>query len=612
MSNRIDFIQSSKKPSAIPAATVTIMLDGELCPKLELKEIVREGWPKFSRARLAVNRAAYPDGDAAAAENIEAEFAMGQSVSIRQCFNGVPPGAAAFSYPVFDGRIEAIETKLESKGETVEITARDFSANIERITVYGRRIAKADGSSILLAGMDTAFNPDGKANADAEPIEANGRRYTVFCEEPSQGRAWSYAEVIDYLLSEYLPNGRLQRPGIEQLKAVTENQIVRDLDVTGLSLIEALHRCCERIGLRFKFVPRPVESGPVQAIVFYKSGAGREVELNLQQAAQQLDIAKTNIARMQSSRNLWPVTNKYLGQGDFKVYEATFELVKGWDGNEEQTDYDIFSPSSNTDFYQVKDVFRKWALNEAGDYTDEPYNRGQAYDFAKIFGSENYAHRRRRFYPSLTRDNQGKSLGYFLEVSYDSGANWRQYLSAFNNLLDECGLWLSSDRLDVETWVAALKGSLRFRITASVISDERLSCELSDGPVNSTAAVVEHLITLPRMFKYRKVSNKSIFAGSSDTSLGIADEVDDSTALYEYIRHMALDSARTIETFEIQTPSIELDYRIGDRIAANPEGRDLLSCRSDNRSISWIERVRMDFEKQCTNLKVVRKRRVEL
>ena len=133
----------------------------------------------------------------------------------------------------------AIETKLESKGETVEITARDFSANLERITVYGRRLAKADGSSILLSGMDTAFNPDGKANANSEPIEANGRSYTAFCEEPSQGKAWSYAEVIDYLLSEYLPGGRLQRPGIEQLKAMTENQVVRDLDATGLSLIEA-------------------------------------------------------------------------------------------------------------------------------------------------------------------------------------------------------------------------------------------------------------------------------------------------------------------------------------------------------------------------------------
>jgi len=608
MSNRIDFIQSAKRRTAIPAATVSILLDGTLCPSLEIKEIVRSGRREFSWARLAVNRAAYTGSDVTAAENIEAEFAMGQSVCIRRLFNGVPPGAAAFSYPIFRGQIEGIETKLTPDGEMVEIVARDFSANLKRLTVYGQRLARADGTSIFLAGLDTAFNPDGKANANPEPIEIKGSSFTAFCAEPSQGKAWSYAEVIDYLLCEYLPSGQLQTPGIGQLRATTENQTVRDLDVTGLDLIEALGRCCERIGLRFKFVPRPVESGPGQAIVFYKSGTGRVVELNCQQAKEQLDITQTNIARLHSRRDFFPVTNKYIGQGDFKVYEATFELIRAWDSSLEDTDYDILSPSSNPDFYQVKDVYRKWTLNEAGDYSGEPYNRGEAFDFSRIFESGNFARRRRRFRPSLTADKQGKSLGYFLEVSYDSGSNWRQYLSAFNNLLDECGVWLSSDRLNVDTWVAALKGSLRFRITAAVISDERLSCEVSDGPVNSTAAVVEHLITLPRRFKYRKVSSRSIFANSSDAALGAADEVDDSAALYEFIRHMALGSAETIETFEIQTPNLAFDYEVGDRVSTNPESRDLLACRSDNRSRSFIERVQMDFEKQCTNLKIVRKR----
>ena len=118
---------------------------------------------------------------------------------------------------------------------------------------------------------------------------------------------------------------------------------------------------------------------------------------------------------------------------------------------------------------------------------------------------------------------QGKSLGYFLQVSFDNGLHWWQYLYAFNNLLNECGVWLSSDQLDIDTWVAALKGVLKFRITASVISDERLTCVVADGPVNSTAPVVEHIITLPRQFKYRKVSSRSIFAKTDDDTLGIPD-----------------------------------------------------------------------------------------
>ena len=59
MSNRIDFFQSEQTQLAVPAATASILLEGQLCPYLELIEIVRGGWPEFGRARLAYNPAAY-------------------------------------------------------------------------------------------------------------------------------------------------------------------------------------------------------------------------------------------------------------------------------------------------------------------------------------------------------------------------------------------------------------------------------------------------------------------------------------------------------------------------------------------------------------------------
>jgi hypothetical protein len=230
------------------------------------------------------------------------------------------------------------------------------------------------------------------------------------------------------------------------------------------------------------------------------------------------------------------------------------------------------------------------------------------FDFSQIFQSSNYVRRRRRFRPCLTTDVQGHSFGYFLQVSYNNGQNWWQYLHAFNILLDECGVWLSGDQLDMDTWVAALQGSLRFRITASVISDERLTAALANGPVNSTAPVVEHIITLPRQFKYSKVSDQSIFTEASSQAFGTPDEVDDSTALYEFVRRTAATSPEIIETFDIKTPSLMFDYQLGDIVSTSPDSRDLLACRSNNRSISRIVRVQMDFEKQCTNLKIVRQR----
>ena len=608
MSNTIDFFQSEQKQLSLPAAYVSILVDGMLCPDLEVIEIIHSGRPEFGWAKLAYNPAAQTDANVKTAEDVVHEFAAGKTVCIRQYYNVNLCGSAIFGLPIFSGQIESNETQLKAGGEKLEIIARDFSVNLKRLSVYGQRVAKKDGSSIFLAGLDTIFNPDGKGNANQRAIDLDGNSYTVFCGESTQGKLWTYAEVIDYLLCEYVPAGQLKTPSPSRLQALTENQIVRDLDVTGLNLIEALHSCCKRIGLNFKFAPRLSDNGPDQAIVLYKAGTGRVVELNCQHSGEQLSISKTNISQMQSWKKFWPVTHKYIGQGDFKIYEATFELIKAWDAGLEQNNYDSFSPSTNPNFCQVKDIYRKWCLNEAGQYSGYPYNQSEAFDFSQIFQSSNFVHRHRRFWPCLTTDVQGHSLGYFLQVSYDNGQSWWQYLHAFNLLLDECGLWLSSDQLDMDTWAAALHDSLRFRITASVVSDERLTAEAVNGPVNSTAPVVEHIITLPRQFKYRKVSGQSIFTEPSSQAFGTPDEVDDSAALHEFVRQTAATSSEVIETFDIQTPSLMFDYRLGDIVSTSPESRDVLACRSDNRSTSRIVRVQMDFKKQCTNLKIVRQR----
>ena len=611
MSNRVDFFQSAQTCLSLPIAGVSILVDGSYCPYLEPIEIVQASWPEFSWVRLAYNPAAYSGSGVIAVEQIEHELATGRAISIRQIYNGGVPGVGIFGFPIFDGQIEGIEKRLGPGGERVEIIAKDFSANLRRIIVYGQRVCNPDGTTLLLSAAATIFNAESKGNAETAPTDNKGRSYTLFCAEPSRAKLWSCAEAIYYLLCEHIPVGQLGIPTVEQLKVLTDNQALRDLDVMGMNLIDALQQCCEQVGLEFRFVSRPVPVGPSQAIVFFKSGRGRAVELSCQRSGEQFSISKTNVIRLHSNKSFWPVTHRYIGQGDFTVHEATFELVKAWDSADEGTDYDKFSSLTNADFYKVKDVFRKWCLNEAGDYSEQPYNRGESFDFSKIFGSANFARRRRRFWPALTRDKQGRSLGYFLQVSFDDGLHWWQYLYAFNNLLDECGVWLSSDRLDVNTWVAALKGVLKFRVTASVVSDERLSCQVADGPVGSVAPVVEHIIS-KRQFKYRKVSSWSIFANVNGDSLGEPDEIDDSASLYEFVRKKAQAASEPIETIDVQTPYLASHYQVGDRVNTSAESRDLLCCRSDNRSITWIRRVQMDFGKQCTNLKIVRQRRSEL
>jgi len=602
MTHTAQLYQPECRRLALPAGTMLASLDGVLCEDLEPIEIVRSGWPEFGWAKLAWK----PSGRDAAAlqvEDIEDRFAFGRTIRLYQLYNARPPETKTTTLTLFVGQIEGLSTTIRADRQTVEILARDFGESLRRVTVYGRRVLRRDGSTILLPGLETVFNPLGQGNA----AQVEGVAHTLFSSGGLCDRSWTCADAILYLLKEHAPAGALAWPSLAQLLALTDGQPLRDLDVTGLTLLDALHACCESAGLEFHFEPRRVETGPAQAIVFCRRDRGRTVELNCQRPGELLSVSRTSVAAFHSERAFYPVTHRTLGLGDFKVYEATFELVKAWDPALEGTSLHRFSISGNPQFHQVKDVYRKWCLNEAGDYSGPPFDRGEPYDFSRLFEGADWVVRRRRFWPALSTDAQGRSLGYFLQVSYD-GLHWWNYRHAFTNLLDECGVWLASDELDLDTWVAALKGLLRMRITASVVSDERLACVVADGPVGSTAPVVDHVLTLPRRFAYRKVSSQSVFANPSQPGRGAPDEVDDSAALRQFVRRAARSSPALIETIDVQTPTLRLHLQPGDRVTSSPDSRDLFACRRDPRSVVRIERVRIDFRNQCTDLRLVRRR----
>ena len=612
MLNRVDYFEKTFSKLSVPAGKVSILVDGVLCSDLAVLQIVRASWPEFGWARLAYNPLSAIDQEVLSIEKMKSTFCTGSEIVIQQIYNGSAASISLSPLVIFCGHIEKVETSFGSSGSRVEFVARDFSAQMKRTRIYGCRVGISETDSFFLESADTVFNDDGEPNRSVEAVNRNQNSYYAFSENRQSAKLWDYAEVIKYLLAEYVVAGQLLMPEIDYLRSLTDGFIVDELDLTGLSLLEALKRCCENTGIKFRFEPAGQSPGLKQAIIFYKDGLWPSVELNCQDTGERLSVSETDIFTMNSSKELWPVTNNYLVQGDYKIYEATFELVQAWDPDDASGNYEDFSASTNPEFYKVKDVYRKWCLNEAGDYSAAPYNQGGAFDLSKIFEGGEFAHKRRKFFPALTTDRQNKSLGYFLEVSFDGGVNWWQYLYAFNNLHEECGIWLSSDQIDIDTWVAALKGVLKFRITAAVISDERITARVVDGPLGSMVPVVEHVKFLPSIFKFRKVSSESIFYNGSDENLGKADEIDDSCGLYEYARKLAISSAPVIEKACIHTGVLDLYHSPGAGVTLLPESRNLLGIRSDDRQIRWIERVLMDFEKQCTELDVYCKTKVEL
>jgi DNA-binding beta-propeller fold protein YncE len=182
-------------------------------------------------------------------------------------------------------------------------------------------------------------------------------------------------------------------------------------------------------------------------------------------------------------------------------------------------------------------------------------------------------------------------------------------MSSFKVLLDQCGIWLSTEQLDADMWFAILKGYLKVRITACVMADERISFTVSDGPVNSTIEVVDKIIAMPRRFKYRKVSPYSIFANNRGENLGVADQADNTASLVEFAQGLSASGGSEAEYLRIHTAVLLPAFSPGDKVIASADSRDILGVKYDSRSICWLEKIDIDFASQQTILTAAKKRK---
>lgn len=289
MTNRVDLYQPQRKGTTLPGGGAFVFFEGRLCPELEVLEIVRGGMGEFGSARIR--------------NNADDDIEIGKSVVIKWFYNNRYPAGGAEGIVIFAGEVETIEMMIGPDDESIEIVARDFSLAMERISVSGRWEQGVDGQVAFAAEAKTIFNENGLANASDEIAECNGSRIGVFAAEGVEAKLWDFADIVGYLLCECLPAGQLSMPEASRIRALTAGERIEDLDVTGKSLLEAISRCCEQAGVEFKFVPRLGETGPGNGIVFYRTGTGRAVELNLQKQGERVSISKTNVWKVNASRN---------------------------------------------------------------------------------------------------------------------------------------------------------------------------------------------------------------------------------------------------------------------------------------------------------------------
>jgi len=554
------FGRSSGEPLLAPPQ-VQVRIDGQVEPRVRLDWMESE-MGAAPRAWFAVGFGRNPaTGDEVRLENIAASIRPGRAVRATLLRRGVFPGARSEDLVVFEGRIGRMEMTLDADGESLRFEAEDVANELLRRRVGGRRTWTAQGAAGRVEGLPLVFNPDGRPNASGQPYDpGTGGSYTIFAPDGADASAWTLDEAIAYLLCEYGASENVDVPSPSEVRAAVDALVIRDVSLEGQTLAEALGALLELAGGHIVVTAEPHTAGLSRRIEIWYPGRAPVVWFAHQRLGERYDPAATDLAGLSVRMRFDSAPRRYVARGDTKVYESTFDLVAGWDDTLATYDPDDFSPSTNSNFDAVRDVFRKWVLNEAGQYSESPYGRGPAPDLSALFEGAPYVRRHRRLLPCLSRDALGRSHGVYVEVSLDGGDAWERMNLGVRILKNECGLYLTDDPLPPKYLAAAMRGQVCVRVTATIESDAFLAVEYASEASTDLPGRTRHL-NVPAGYRYRRVATTSRFYGRPG-----ADEVDDSARLEELIRAAYEADRRSPTPTRVEIPYLAMSRRVGQRI----------------------------------------------
>jgi len=549
-------------PPVIEPPQTEVQIDGAPAPRVRLDRLETEA-SAAPRALFSAGFGLAPGmTEAVRLESMAAQIRPGARVTATLLRAGVLPGASREDLILFDGRITQIKMGLESDGEMLCFEAEDAAGELLGRRVEGQRLRTAGGSIELVRGLALAFNPDGRPNASAEVYNpGSGEPYTVFAPAGSpEAAAWTLDEAVAYIMAESGASDAISVPPRSEIQAALGPLVIRDVALEGRTLGEALAALLDLAGARALFAVEPGPAGVSRRLEILGPNSGPSGWLAHQCVGERYDPSVTHFACLSVEMHFQTAPRRYVARGDRKIYEATFDLVAGWDDALATYNPDDFSPSSSANFNSVRDVFRKWVLNETGRYSASPYDRGSPPDLTGLFEGGLYVRRNRRLLQCLSRDALGRSRGVYPEVSLDGGSTWEQPAMTARVLTSECGLYFSDDPLPPRYIAAAMRGLVRVRVTASIESDSCLVAERIESGAAGLPGRTRH-ISAPTAYRYRQVATSSRFYGQ-----GGADEADDTARLQQLVDAAYAADRRSPSPARIEIPHLALGHRVGERI----------------------------------------------
>lgn len=536
-------------PAVRPAWVVAVDVNGRPATNLALVEVLA-GFA--AEGVTATFECADPTMDIGQARELAAR---GARISARLLPDGSQPGAA--DWAVFDGFVAAVRVEFSPEGRRILLDAIDPLRFAGGSGLVGRHTRTTDDAFVFAPDAPLVFNEAGRPNRSAEPATFGERTCFVFEDRADRAAWWSVSDIANYLLATRVPADlAIALPPADAVAAMCGDAQPTSVDLTGLSLPAALERVARLGDCGFAIEPAP--AGGRSRLRWFPGAGLRTIALRHQDAGSALS-ADTSVWSGQIAFSHDATRHVWVALGEPERVESTFTLLAGWNAALEGGAHRAYS-RANPAFLDVADVYRRWVLNEAGDWSAEPFNRGPAADLSGVLGLGDCVPRRRRFLPTLSRDAAGRSLGVVIEVSYDSGVTWRNYTGRVEVLADEAGVRVVDDQLPPDYWQAAVAGTLAVRVTACIESDRRARAEWSEQPRADDRRTVEHVRWFAGALRRCWVHASSVLSGRP------ADEADDRAAASASLALIAR-RAEPAVAGQLALPCLSAACQVGDRIA---------------------------------------------